>query len=158
MQLTQLLADDDAVSTVVAVVLMVAITVVISAVIATFALGLGQQVEETSPNAAFSFDLNAEKDHTTITMEGGNELEATAVYVKSTKPFRNGSSDPWPSDSSSATWADITGSKSPVTAGANATINASPADETFVGETIRVVWQAPETDRTTVLREFAVTS
>ena len=54
MQLKQLLNDDDsAVSPVIGVILMVAITVILAAVIATFVLGLGEQVSDTTPNANF---------------------------------------------------------------------------------------------------------
>ena len=58
MQLRKLLNDDDAVSPVIGVILMVAITVILAAVIATFVLGLGEQVSQTAPQASFSFDLN----------------------------------------------------------------------------------------------------
>ncbi|WP_128223611.1 type IV pilin N-terminal domain-containing protein [Halobacteriaceae bacterium SHR40] len=56
MQLKQLLNDDDAVSPVIGVILMVAITVILAAVIATFVLGLGEQVSQTTPNANFGVD------------------------------------------------------------------------------------------------------
>ncbi|TSD08581.1 type IV pilin, partial [Haloglomus irregulare] len=44
MQLTNILGDDEAVSPVIGVILMVAITVILAAVIGTFVLGLGDQV------------------------------------------------------------------------------------------------------------------
>ena len=56
MKLKQLLTDDDAVSPVIGVILMVAITVILAAVIATFVLGLGEQVSQTTPNANFQVD------------------------------------------------------------------------------------------------------
>jgi flagellin-like protein len=56
MQLKELLNDDDAVSPVIGVILMVAITVILAAVIATFVLGLGEQVSQTTPNANFGVD------------------------------------------------------------------------------------------------------
>jgi flagellin-like protein len=59
MKLKQLLNDDDAVSPVIGVILMVAITVILAAVIATFVLGLGEQISETSPNTSFTFDYEA---------------------------------------------------------------------------------------------------
>lgn len=58
MQLKNLLDDDSAVSPVIGVILMVAITVILAAVIATFVLGLGEQVSQTSPSATFTFDLD----------------------------------------------------------------------------------------------------
>ncbi|ELK55548.1 flagellin-like protein, partial [Haloferax sp. BAB-2207] len=48
MNFKQLLAEDDAVSPVIGVILMVAITVILAAVIGTFVLGLGDQVGDTA--------------------------------------------------------------------------------------------------------------
>ena len=56
MQLKEFLDDDRAVSPVIGVILMVAITVILAAVIGTFVLGLGDQVSQTTPNAGFGFD------------------------------------------------------------------------------------------------------
>lgn len=58
MHLKQLFEDDDAVSHVIGVILMVAITVVLAAVIATFVLGLGEQVSDTAPQVTFEFEFN----------------------------------------------------------------------------------------------------
>ncbi|MEF8872712.1 MAG: type IV pilin N-terminal domain-containing protein, partial [Haloarculaceae archaeon] len=58
MELKQLFNDDDAVSPVIGVILMVAITVILAAVIATFVLGLGEQVSDTAPQASFDFDYD----------------------------------------------------------------------------------------------------
>ncbi len=46
MQLTNILGDDEAVSPVIGVILMVAITVILAAVIGTFVLGLGECIRE----------------------------------------------------------------------------------------------------------------
>jgi len=48
MNLKALLADDDAVSPVIGVILMVAITVILAAVIGTFVLGLGENVSQNA--------------------------------------------------------------------------------------------------------------
>jgi len=48
MNLKALLADDDAVSPVIGVILMVAITVILAAVIGTFVLGLGENVNQNA--------------------------------------------------------------------------------------------------------------
>lgn len=58
MQLNELLTDEDAVSPVIGVILMVAITVILAAVIGTFVLGLGEQVQSTTPQVSFSFDYD----------------------------------------------------------------------------------------------------
>ena len=98
MQLRQLLDDDDAVSPVIGVILMVAITVILAAVIATFVLGLGEQVSQTSPNTSFSFDyeeVQSNEDDSwnetaqssnddailTITHSGGPNIDAEQLGV-----------------------------------------------------------------------------
>ncbi len=57
MQLKDLLTDDDAVSPVIGVILMVAITVILAAVIAAFVLGLGD-TNSVAPNTSFEYEYN----------------------------------------------------------------------------------------------------
>jgi len=75
MRLKQLLNDDDAVSPVIGVILMVAITVILAAVIATFVLGLGDSVSNNAPQATFEFNPS----DNTITMTGGDEITASKI-------------------------------------------------------------------------------
>ncbi|MEF8781821.1 MAG: type IV pilin N-terminal domain-containing protein, partial [Haloarculaceae archaeon] len=58
MRLKRLLTDDDAVSPVIGVILMVAITVILAAVIASFVLGLGDS-QQVSPQASMDADYDA---------------------------------------------------------------------------------------------------
>ena len=87
MQFKQLIADDDAVSPVIGVILMVAITVILAAVIGTFVLGLGEQVQSTSPNTQFSFEYSpgdaADDFSSTADTDGDGLLEATQTSGKS---------------------------------------------------------------------------
>ncbi len=62
MRIRELFDDDAAVSPVIGVILMVAITVILAAVIATFVLGLGDQVSDAAPQTSFSFDYNGTGD------------------------------------------------------------------------------------------------
>jgi flagellin-like protein len=72
MQLKELWTDDRAVSPVIGVILMVAITVILAAVIGTFVLGLGGSVQ-SAPQA--SFDCNGgDLDH-----GGGDQLDASEL-------------------------------------------------------------------------------
>jgi flagellin-like protein len=85
MKLKELLTDDDAVSPVIGVILMVAITVILAAVIATFVLGLGDQVSNTAPQASFSFDWDGEggtEDTLNVTHDGGDTVKAKNLYVR----------------------------------------------------------------------------
>jgi flagellin-like protein len=147
MQLKQFLDDDRAVSPVIGVILMVAITVILAAVIGTFVLGLGDQVSQTTPSASFQFDYDADDtvgDNLTITHNGGDTLTASEVNVTvSGSNYGNGS----------YTWASLdtsTSSSGSLSAGSSANLNSS-----YVGNdnnldladaTVRVVWQAAEGD------------
>jgi len=81
MDITQLFDDDDrAVSPVIGVILMVAITVILAAVIGSFVLGLGNSVQQTAPNANFQFDFqdNGAGNFTvTATHTGGDTVPAS---------------------------------------------------------------------------------
>ncbi|RDZ48780.1 type IV pilin, partial [Haloferax sp. Atlit-10N] len=94
MKLKQLFEDDDAVSPVIGVILMVAITVILAAVIGTFVLGLGEQTA-TAPQASFSFDYEnnsagassgdgVQGDVLKITHESGSQIAAERLSVSVT--------------------------------------------------------------------------
>lgn len=78
--------SDRAVSPVIGVILMVAITVILSAVIATFLFGLGNTVRAT-PQASFAFDYDNKVQDTTlndtlkITHNGGATIDADRLSV-----------------------------------------------------------------------------
>ncbi|WP_336327308.1 type IV pilin N-terminal domain-containing protein [Halovenus sp. HT40] len=79
MRIKELLTDDDAVSPVIGVILMVAITVILAAVIATFVLGLGEQVSDTAPNANFQWEYNSGNDDVLATHTSGPAIEADSL-------------------------------------------------------------------------------
>jgi flagellin-like protein len=87
MNLRELVVEDRAVSPVIGVILMVAITVILAAVIGTFVLGLGDQVQSTTPQATFGAEQGTDtigsNDYKTlsITHEGGDTLKATNIEV-----------------------------------------------------------------------------
>jgi flagellin-like protein len=127
MDLKQLINDDDAVSPVIGVILMVAITVILAAVIATFVLGLGDSLSNTAPQASFSFDYDAGAapgDELDVTHDGGESIDPANLYV------RGDSSD------AGSTWETLSGSSSDVTAGGTITIGASDTS------TIRITYEA----------------
>ena len=66
-----MLTDEDAVSPVIGVVLMVAIVVILAAVIGTFVLGVGDDLGETAPNTNFDLQENG----TELVHDGGDELD-----------------------------------------------------------------------------------
>ncbi|TKX85007.1 type IV pilin [Halorubrum sp. SS5] len=78
-------ADDRAVSPVIGVILMVAITVILAAVIGTFVLGLGDQLGDTAPQASFTVEdvsINAtDAVDVNITKTGGENLDPSELVV-----------------------------------------------------------------------------
>ena len=90
MQVRQLLEEDDAVSPVIGVILMVAITVILAAVIASFVLGLGGSQQQT-PQASFSWDYGQYDDDpdndtsfgvATLSHDGGDSIEASTLNIR----------------------------------------------------------------------------
>ena len=65
---------------------MVAITVILAAVIGTFVLGLGDQVQDTSPQAQFTFDFTdtsaGTADSLDITHDGGDKIDGSILRIK----------------------------------------------------------------------------
>ncbi|RLM36859.1 MULTISPECIES: type IV pilin [unclassified Haloarcula] len=88
MDIKQLIHDDDAVSPVIGVILMVAITVILAAVIASFVLGLGDQAQQATPQASFSFEYdasagsNSDSGLLTVSHDGGDTIEAGSLYIR----------------------------------------------------------------------------
>jgi flagellin-like protein len=151
MNLRNILADDDAVSPVIGVILMVAITVILAAVIGTFVLGLGGSVQQTAPQAQFTFDFDesvaagslasptlANSTSTagdlTITHDGGDAIDAARLTMT------DGNGDIGGSGLYSA---------STVNAGTSATISIDNDD------TLRVVWASQNGENTATLAEFS---
>ena len=134
MQLKRLLTDEEAVSPVIGVILMVAITVILAAVIGTFVLGLGDQVQSTSPQASFNFDFtdNPKDDGTgngdelQITHDGGDSIGPARLSVSA-----SGATAEDADYSTSASiqtnndWETISGSSNDVAAGSAITITSS---------------------------------
>jgi archaeal flagellin N-terminal-like domain len=132
MELRTLLTDDRAVSPVIGVILMVAITVILAAVIGTFVLGLGQNVQST-PSASFDFDFNSSNNNVTVTHTGGDSLvegdNAQDVNVTAT------------------TTSDWFENETDISAGDSQSANFSS------GDTVRVVWTGTSGESSAVLAE-----
>jgi len=150
MQLRKLFDDDDAVSPVIGVILMVAITVILAAVIATFVLGLGEQVSDTAPQASFSFDFDDSAttddfDDTvtdgvvTVTHAGGATLNANQLYISGS------------SDYDKQAWSDGKfDSDSEISSGDQTDIGVAN------GDTISVTWQNEQGTDSATLSDYDV--
>lgn len=78
-----LLEEDGAVSPVIGVILMVAITVILAAVIGTFVLGLGGQVSQTAPQASLSVqDVDATTNSIIVKHGGSDAIKTQETTVK----------------------------------------------------------------------------
>jgi flagellin-like protein len=138
MRLKQLFEDDDAVSPVIGVILMVAITVILAAVIASFVLGLGDQ-NNPAPTADFNFNwenTGSSSGPLTITHGDGDELSATQTFVRGQNL-----------GGTSGTWQSISGS-SPSTISAGQSIEITGVPSNYVAN---VVWEDPDSDSTSTL-------
>jgi flagellin-like protein len=79
MQLNPFLTDDDAVSPVIGVILMVAITVILAAVIASFALSFADSGQSNAPQVSFDSEYNADDNIVTLTVQSGDTFDAESV-------------------------------------------------------------------------------
>jgi len=131
MNFNALFDDDRAVSPVIGVILMVAITVILAAVIGSFVLGLGNSVQQTAPNANFQFDFE----------DTGSDYDVTATHTGGDTI----------SDAESVNLTDgstSVGFGTPVSAGDSKTINNVAGDTT-----VRVIWTSENGDSSQTLAE-----
>ena len=145
MKLRQLLDDDNAVSPVIGVILMVAITVILAAVIATFVLGLGEQVSDTAPQASFTFDYesgatastdvsSSTTGDLTIRHGGGATIQGVQLYIVGS----NGRTS----------WKSVSSGGTEVSAGSSVTVGVSNSD------TVQLVWENDEGTSSATLQEW----
>ena len=148
MDIKQLFTDDEAVSPVIGVILMVAITVILAAVIGTFVLGLGDQVQDTAPQASFNFEFNSQT--ATVTHDGGDTISSSA-NVTLTDGTDSGPFLPTGSDiSAGSSTAFCHGDEDGTTA--SDTSSCTGGDTTnWGGETVRVTWTASNGDNSATL-------
>jgi len=127
----ELFADDSdrGVSPVIGVILMVAITVILAAVIGAFVLGLGDQVSNNAPQASFSFDFDSDNNNVTVTHNGGDNIESSALNV------------------TNSSGGSVAFTEDPVRTGDSVTLNYS------TGDTIRVIWSNPAGGSSNTLAE-----
>jgi flagellin-like protein len=140
MDIKQLIHDDDAVSPVIGVILMVAITVILAAVIASFVLGLGDQAQQTTPQASFAWDYDSSAEDVTITHDGGDSIQVQELYVRGDFGTDGDSGATW------GNWSSL-GSTSDVTAGNSIDVGVGS------DYTLRVVYQATEGDNSATLAQ-----
>ncbi|MGB9956132.1 type IV pilin [Haloferax prahovense] len=155
MNFKQLLAEDDAVSPVIGVILMVAITVILAAVIGTFVLGLGDQVGDTAPQASFSFDYQdasgSNPDNLTVTHDSGTAIDSENIKLTASTNFDFiTSGTPDGTMNSSKSFADM-GVSGDVTAGTSVQVG----NNTFDSATFRIVWTSESGSNSATLQKWS---
>jgi len=147
MNLGQLLVDEDAVSPVIGIVLMVAITVILAAVIGTFVLGLGQSVEDNTPKVSWSFEYvdgdgdgsfagttPGAPDEVVITAEAGDTIERTTeVKVGPNRADKNGNGLDYDGSGS--------GFSLPIASGNSVTVVEAGSDTSQSGQRMFVIYE-----------------
>lgn len=160
MELRSLVSDDRAVSPVIGVILMVATTVILAAVIGTFVLGLGNQVGNNAPQATFEYAYH-EGDNTgfdnsddtaesvEITHKGGDSIEKSNIDITI-------GGESYTSDSE---FAISTPFASTITAGNSTMINQSSSTDSITANAdVRIVWSSPGGGSSSIISSSTVPS
>ncbi len=147
MQPSTVLRDRRAVSPVIGVILMVAITVILAAVIGTFVLGIGTSTQET-PRATFEFEQvkegpsSSNPDELEIAHVGGDTVRNDDLYVTASVQVKDAGGSLSPADRQS--WADLGDAGDDVVAGDSVLVeppNGPPLSLTEIEDkTFQVVW------------------
>lgn len=122
--------EQRAVSPVIGVILMVAITVILAAVIATFVMDIGD-LDKGAPNAQFEWESDGSTY--TVTHTSGEDIEEGDITIQGITTGSDDSSD----------WAS---SGSTITAGDSVELDPD-------GDAVTIVWEAD--DSSTILTEYS---
>ena len=129
-------SDDRGVSPVIGVILMVAITVILAAVIGAFVLELGSSVATEQPQASFDFEVDG--SNATVTHQSGSEIDNSSISVVLDKSYNN----------SDYKWGDADGI---ITAGESMD-SSDISSYNDSADTVQVVWNG-ENGQSAVLAE-----
>ena len=157
MQLSKLFNDDKAVSPVIGVILMVAITVILAAVIGTFVLGLGDSIGDNAPSASYDWDQEetetngviAEVTHVSGQNIDSDRLSANVRYAENTDPETIDDLSAWDADSISSGDSVSFGGG---TSGADVGTTAELAED----DEIRIIWTASGGGSSSTLTSYTI--
>ena len=133
LQLTALFSDEDAVSPVIGVILMVAITVILAAVIGTFTLGLYEGGNEAAPSVDFDTVYDEGVQTLTVTHTHGETIETSQLE--------------WVVTGDDEISEMFSGPR--VTAGDSVTLTGVESDET-----VRLVWSTKGEERSATIMKW----
>ena len=157
MDLTDFLRDDDsrAVSPVIGVILMVSITVILAAVIGTFVLGLGDQVQETSPNAQWDWDYSSSEANLTVSHQSGDSIDSDRLEITVSGGFEEDNAGDGLRHSDTVLLFD-----GDLSAGSSGTINHTDGNggsaTDIEGQTVRVIWTSEDGGSSSTLTSYDV--
>lgn len=143
--MSRVLADRRAVSPTVAVVLLVAVTVVLAAVIGGFALGF-DGAAGTTPTAQFGFEareLSGQPDELLVTHENGDSIPNDELYITADVPVQDEDGSP---SGDRVSWYDAAKDSgggprgAAVESGDSVLVEPPDADGELEDKTFRVVW------------------
>lgn len=160
MKLKALVADDEAVSPVIGVILMVAITVILAAVIGTFVLGIGETAQSRSPQASLDPSYVAADGELAFTHESGESIDQARLKVVTDNTdfcaAEGNSSGSCTSTTQSEQLSNPSGwvSGDQMGSGDTATIYADSGANGFDGSTVRVVWTDQSAENSNTLRKW----
>ncbi|WP_080505320.1 type IV pilin [Halorubrum aethiopicum] len=142
--------SDRAVSPVIGVILMVAITVILAAVIGTFVLGLGDQLGDSQPTA--QLDISATEDGSggeiIIEHTGGDEIRLSEFNIQVRQ-------DDGTVEDGTQTLSDVTGGTSTLSVGETATVEFDASGNAT--NNIRLIHTPSDSiyaDRTVIIDDF----
>jgi len=163
---------------------MVAITVILAAVIGTFVLGLGDQVQSTSPSASFTFDFTdnsaGTSDELDVTHDGGDSIGGDRIsFAVTGATADDGSGNSYAVDvaGNNNQWSEI-GSSGDVVAGSSVMLDSDSFNQTgttnqlsgdyapaaggggneevdLEGATVRVVWTSETGDNSATIGDWS---
>lgn len=153
MKLTALYTDEDAVTPVVGIVLVVAITVILASVIGVFSFGLTSEATPEGPNVIVAFEYDDSGHASTEEDSWGNEYDAVGADARLSFTHDQGSSVP-PERLELVVESGTSGG--PFTATPIGTQEFyDTGDELSVwvqaDDTVRVVWRNPEGSKSTAV-------
>ena len=141
-------SDNRGASPVIGVILMVAITVILAAVIGTFVLGSGDRVPGDTPQASFSFDYDGQTN-VTITHNSGEDLDPETIEV-----LVDGA-EAYPEPNTTTTnITNASGWEDPISSGDGLELyNESGETIAEGGDTVRIIWNNPSGGASNTLDE-----
>ncbi|ELZ84712.1 flagellin-like protein [Haloferax elongans ATCC BAA-1513] len=146
MNVSQLFTDDDAVSSVLGVVILVVISLTLALTIGIFVFNSSEQISDEKPEASFEFEFQSDASTPMLTIrhESGEPVPADQLTV--TVDQTNVSLSP--------TYEFDQSFSGTVETGATAVVTKGSAGSTWEGETVQVVWTADSGTETAVLGEI----